>query len=72
MLATWIEVFTALLTLSGLAYLLLALWGARDFNHYWRRRALITGYAPDVSILKPIKGIDPQMYAGLVSHCRQQ
>ena len=72
MLAIWIEVFTALLTLAGLAYLLLALWGARDFNHYWRRRGLATGYTPDVSILKPVKGVDPQMYAGLVSHCQQQ
>lgn len=72
MLAIWIEVFTALLTLAGLAYLLLALWGVRDFNHYWRRRGLATGCAPDVSILKPVKGVDPQMYAGLVSHCHQQ
>jgi len=72
MLAIWIEVFTALLTLAGLAYLLLALWGARDFNHDWRRRGLATGYTPDVSILKPVKGVDPQMYAGLVSHCQQQ
>ena len=72
MLAIGIEVFTALLTLAGLAYLLLALWGARDFNHYWRQRSLNAGYAPDVSILKPVKGVDPQMHAGLVSHCRQQ
>ncbi len=72
MLAIWIEVFTALLTLAGLAYLLLALLGARDFNHYWRRRGPATGYTPDVSILKPVKGVDPQMYAGLVSHCQQQ
>ena len=70
MLAIGIEVFTALLTLAGLAYLLLALWGARDFNHYWRRRDLDAGYAPDVAILKPVKGVDPQMYAGLVSHCQ--
>ncbi len=72
MLAIGIEVFTALLTLAGLAYLLLALWAARDFNRYWRRRTLDTGYAPDVSILKPVKGVDSQMYAGLVSHCQQQ
>ena len=72
MLAIGIEVFTALLTLAGLAYLLLALWGARDFNHYWRQRSLDAGYAPDVSILKPVKGVDPQMHAGLVSHCQQQ
>jgi ceramide glucosyltransferase len=72
MLAIWIEVFTALLTLAGLAYLLLALWGARDFNHYWRCRGFGSGYTPDVSILKPVKGVDPQMYGGLVSHCQQQ
>ena len=38
MLATVVQVVTALLTLAGLAYLLLALWGARDFVHYWRGR----------------------------------
>jgi ceramide glucosyltransferase len=71
-MATAIEVITILLTLAGLAYLLLALWGARDFNHYWRRRGLGSGFAPDVTILKPVKGVDQRMYAGLVSHCRQQ
>jgi ceramide glucosyltransferase len=71
MLATVVEVVTALLTLAGLAYLLLALWGARDFVHAWRRRKFDRGFAPDVSILKPVKGVDPRMYAGLVSHCRQ-
>jgi ceramide glucosyltransferase len=72
MLATVVEVVTALLTLAGLAYLLLALWGARDFVHYWRRRRRGRGFTPDVTILKPVKGVDPQMYAGLVSHCRQK
>jgi ceramide glucosyltransferase len=71
-MATAIEAITTLLTLAGLVYLLLALWGTRDFAHYWMRRPLETGFAPDVSILKPVKGVDPQMYAGLVSHCRQQ
>jgi ceramide glucosyltransferase len=71
-MATAIEAITTLLTLSGLAYLLLALWGARDFAHYWQRRPFDTGFAPDVTILKPVKGVDPRMYAGLVSHCRQE
>jgi ceramide glucosyltransferase len=71
-MATAIEAITTLLTLAGLAYLLLALWGARDFAHYWRRRKLDRGFAPDVALLKPVKGVDPRMYAGLVSHCRQQ
>jgi ceramide glucosyltransferase len=72
MLATAIEAITTLLTLAGLAYLLLALWGARSFAHYWRRRKLNGGFAPDVTLLKPVKGVDPRMYAGLVSHCKQR
>jgi ceramide glucosyltransferase len=70
-MATAIAAITTLLTLSGLAYLLLALWAARDFSHYWRRQRPIA-HTPDVTILKPVKGIDQRMYAGLVSHCRQQ
>ena len=70
-MATGIEIFFALLTLCGLAYLLIALWGARDFGHYWRRQTA-TAFAPDVSILKPVKGADPRMYAGFVSHCQQE
>jgi ceramide glucosyltransferase len=71
-MATAIEAITTLLTLAGLAYLLLALWGARGFAHYWRGRKLEVGFAPDVTILKPVKGVDPRMYAGLVSHCKQE
>jgi ceramide glucosyltransferase len=72
MLAFAVEVMTSLLTLAGLAYLLLALWGARSFGHFWRGKKRDTGFAPDVTLLKPVKGIDPRMYAGLASHCRQQ
>jgi ceramide glucosyltransferase len=71
-MATAIAAITTLLTLCGLAYLLLALWGARDFSHYWKRRKPEAPHAPDVTILKPVKGIDQRMYTGLVSHCRQQ
>jgi ceramide glucosyltransferase len=71
-MATAIEAITTLLTLAGLAYLLLALWGARSFAHYWRGKKVDGAFAPDVTILKPVKGVDPRMYAGLASHCRQQ
>ena len=75
-MATAVEVVTTLLTVGGLVYMLLALWGARDFEHSWRRivRASASGaaFAPDVSILKPLKGVDARMYAGFVSHCAQQ
>lgn len=71
-LALAIQVLLALVTLSGLAYMLLALWGARDFVHSLRRVSSEPDFAPDVSILKPVKGVDPRMYSGLRSHCEQQ
>ena len=72
MLANCIEGLTALLALAGVVYMVLVLWGARDFYLACRRRESRAGYAPDVSILKPVKGIDQHMYAGFVSHCSQQ
>jgi ceramide glucosyltransferase len=75
-MATSVEAVTTLLTVGGLVYMLLALWGARDFEHFWRRvahaRAKSPPFAPDVTILKPLKGVDARMYAGFVSHCAQQ
>jgi ceramide glucosyltransferase len=72
MLANCIEGLTALLALAGIVYMALVLWSARDFYLACRRRSSARGFTPDVSILKPVKGIDQRMYAGFVSHCRQQ
>ncbi len=66
-----IETATALLTVAGIAYMLLALLGARDFVRAVRHSRAGEPYAPPVTLLKPLKGIDPRMYAGLESHCRQ-
>lgn len=77
-MAVAVEVLTTLLTVAGLMYLLLALLGARSFERACRAavardRGTDDGVrAPDVSILKPIKGVDPRMYAGFVSHCEQR
>jgi ceramide glucosyltransferase len=75
-MATAVEIVTTLLTVGGLAYMLLVLVGARAFGRDCRRIAAAganePGFAPDVTILKPVKGVDARMYAGLVSHCRQQ
>jgi ceramide glucosyltransferase len=53
----------------------IALWGARNFSHYWQRQRALeaaAGFAPDVSILKPVKGADERMFVGFESHCRQE
>jgi ceramide glucosyltransferase len=68
MLATLVESLTTLLTFAGLFYYIAALWSARSFV---RRHAAATGFTPTVSILKPVKGLDPGMYEAFASHCRQ-
>jgi ceramide glucosyltransferase len=68
--AEWV---TALLTVAGMAYSVLALSGARAFLRDARRRdRTVSSFTPGVSILKPVKGLDPSLYAGLASHCEQQ
>ena len=70
-----LPLLTALLTLCGIGYCLLALWGLHTF-----RRSTMGGTAaahgplplPGVSVLKPLRGADPRMYAGFVSHCTQR
>jgi ceramide glucosyltransferase len=68
MLFTVIKALTALLTLAGLCYSMVAIWSARAFL---RRRRAPRGFAPDVTILKPLCGVDPGMYEALVSNCNQ-
>jgi ceramide glucosyltransferase len=65
-----VELVTTILTLAGLAYLLIALLAARAFRR--EPAVALIGDAPTISVLKPIKGIDPQRYAAFASHCVQQ
>jgi ceramide glucosyltransferase len=64
----------ALLALCGLGYLALSLWSEVRFLGR-RREALLheaNGFTPPVSILKPLKGSDRQMYESFRSHCLQE
>ena len=70
MLATVVAGITTFLTLAGFGYYLLALWSARAFGRAARHP--LPAFEAPVSILKPVKGLDPEMYASFASHCRQQ
>ena len=70
MLPIVVSTITTVFCLAGLGYYLLALWSARAFQHALRRP--LPEFAPGVSILKPVKGLDPEMYASFASHCVQQ
>jgi ceramide glucosyltransferase len=65
-----VELATTILTLAGLAYLLIALLAARSFHR--EPAVTLIGDAPTISVLKPIKGMDPHRYTAFASHCVQQ
>ena len=70
---TLVPLVTALFTVCGIVYSLLALWSLRRFRQDMATApGAILAPAPGVSILKPLRGTDPSQYAGFASHCRQQ
>ena len=59
-------------TVSSSIYYLLCLWSAANFLRERKRgSAFPTQALPPVSILKPLKGTDPEMYESFRSHCLQ-
>ena len=68
-LAQAVEIVTTALAVAGMGYFLAVLVAARVFVH--RRRAPRAVFAPGVSILKSLKGLDPGMAEAFRSHCRQ-
>jgi len=68
-----IEIVALLGAIASMAYYGLCLWSAVDFLR--QRKAAGEGARPTwflpVSILKPLKGTDPEMYESLRGHCLQ-
>jgi len=57
------------LAICGMGFYLLCLWSAGRFQR--QGRSPLTAHTPPVTILKPLRGIDPQMYESFRSHCVQ-
>ena len=68
-LALAVEMATTALAVAGLGYFLAAMLAARVFLRERRKAAAV--FAPGVSILKSLKGLDPGMIDAFRSHCRQ-
>ncbi len=73
-LALAVEIGTTALTVAGMGYFLAAWIASRVFiaQHRQHLRRMDAGrFAPGVSILKSLKGLDPAMLDAFRSHCRQ-
>ena len=67
------QIIALLGCVSSSVYYLLCLWSAAGFLRV-RDTLRSSGWPPllpPVSILKPLKGIDPEIYEGFRSHCQQ-
>jgi len=63
-----LSIVTAIAALAGIGYYVLCLYAIRDFAN---AQTIQSGFAPGVSILKPLRGTDPEMYEAFRSHCLQ-
>jgi len=69
-----IEVIAVLGTLASLGFYLLSGLAIASFLNFRSRNQAVTPAAttlPPISILKPLKGIDPQIWESFCSHCDQ-
>ncbi len=68
-LAQSVAIFTTVMTIAGMGYFLASMIAARVFIA--SRRAMLPAFAPSVSILKSLKGLDPGMIEAFRTHCAQ-
>jgi len=68
-LAQSVAIFTTVLTVAAMGYFLASMIAARVFLA--TRRTVLPAFAPSVSILKSLKGLDPGMIEAFRSHCAQ-
>jgi ceramide glucosyltransferase len=69
-----LQILFALGTIAGICYYALCLFGAWRYlseSQFARRSPASGNELPGVSILKPLKGVDPQLYESFRSQCLQ-
>src|ERR1700676_3740024 len=68
-----VEIIAVVGTASSCAYYLLSLWSAVVFlrEREAGKSSRPVQFLPPISILKPLKGTDPEIYESFRSHCLQ-
>src|SRR5262245_52440286 len=70
MLMRLLQATCALAAFAGIVYCCFALWAVRKFRQR-NRDDLCSKFAPPLSIIKPLCGVDPHAYERLAVHCVQ-
>ena len=70
-MSSFAAIVAAVCTTASLGYCALCTWPGIRFAARRKRATPPAADLPPVSILKPLKGTDPEMYASLRSHCIQ-
>jgi ceramide glucosyltransferase len=67
-----VQIVAVIGTVSSAVYYLLCLWSAAKFLREQKAPGEAAAFSlPPISILKPLKGVDPEIYESFRSHCLQ-